>query len=196
MPSFTELYLSSDIRVGFADGSTWLFTDQKPHESQQPPGIKTFVITACDPKGVPAELSTNHLNTLALEQDLINNELEYFIGWGSSQDNLHAELSFCIPVNEPEAEDAIRALSIDLAIKYEQNAIFEITSHEVTLVPCLVKTATGTKTKYAFKLDEPQSKFRALLDSLRWVTEADPRDLAELDRFIRNHQPPFDDYDL
>jgi hypothetical protein len=196
MPEISELYLSSNIRVGFADGSTWLFTDQTPKESQQPPGIKTFVITACDPKGVPAELSTNHLNTLALEQDLINNELEFFIGWGSSQDNLHAELSFCIPVNEPEAEDAIRELVADLAFKYEQNAIFEITKNEVTLVPCLQKTATGTKSKYAIKLDEPQSKFRALLDSLRWAAEVDPRDLVELDRFILNHQPPFDAYDL
>ena len=187
MPSFTELYLSSDIRVGFADGSTWLFSDRKPDQTQQPPGTKTFVITACDPKGVPAELSTNHLTTLALEQELINYELEYFIGWGSSQDNLHAELSFCIPVNEPEAEDAIRALVTDLAIKYEQNAIFEITNNEVILVPALLKTATGTKTKYAIKLDEPQSKFRALLDSLRWATEIDPQDLKAFNQLFDNN---------
>lgn len=196
MSKFSELYLSSNIRVGFADGTTWLLSDSKPQNPETLPNETTFVITACNPKSQEATLQQNHLNTLALEDDLIKNGLEYHIGWGTSEDNLHAELSFCVPVREPEALDATLYLIRELAIKFEQNAIFEISETEVKLIPCLDPTAIGAITKYATRLEETQESFKSKLGILRWAAEADPRDFAELDRFIINHQPPFDDYDL
>jgi hypothetical protein len=179
-----NIYLSSNILVGYANGTTWLLSDQKPEDEQTPPTTQTFIITACDPGSQPATLQENHVNTLALEQDLIRNGLEYFIGWGSSQDNLHAELSFCVPVTEPEAADATRQLVTDLARDYGQNAIFEINGNHVTLIPCIDSDAKGEVTKYATLLAEPQSKFKQLLNSLRWLTEVDPEDLKYMNNLI------------
>ena len=182
----SETYLSSNIIVGYNNGTTWLLSDERPADlkTEDIPQETTFVITACDPKSDPATLQENHVNTLALEQDLKNNNLEYHIGWGSSEDGLHAELSFCVPVAEPEAVDATRQLLTELAIDYEQNAIFEITGTRVTLVPCLDAQATGTTIKYATLVAQPQSHFRQLLNSLRWVAEVDPNDLKQLNNII------------
>ena len=179
-----ETYLSSNILIGFANGTTWLLSDQKPETEVTPPTTQTFIITACDPRSQKATLQENHVNTLALEQDLVRNGLEYFIGWGSSQDNLHAELSFCVPVTEPEAADATRHLITELAKDYGQNAIFEVNGNEVTLIPCLDPEAKGKVTKYATLLAEPQSKFKQLLNSLRWVTEVDPEDVKYMNNLI------------
>jgi len=180
----TETYLASNILVGYSNGTTWLLSNQKPKEEATPPATTTFVITACDPRSEKAELQQNHVNTLALEQDLIRNGLEYHIGWGSSQDNLHAELSFCVPVADKVAIDATRYLLTELAKDYEQNAIFEIIGTRVKLVPCLDPNAVGEVTKYATQIAEPQSHFKQLLNSLRWIAEVDPADLAMLDELI------------
>lgn len=178
-------YLASNILVGYANGTTWLLTDTPTEESEETqPATTTFVITACDPQSQEATLMDNHVNTLALEQDLKRNQLEYHIGWGSSIDNLHAELSFCVPVETPEAIDATRHLLTELAKDYEQNAIFEITGNQVTLVPCLDKNAKGTVTKYATQAAQPQSSLRQLLNSLRWMTEISPEDLKQVNALI------------
>jgi hypothetical protein len=181
-----DIYLQSNIIVGYANGTTWLLSDQKPETEEAPPTTQTFVITACDPRNQKATLQENHVNTLALEQDLVRNGLEYFIGWGSSQDNLHAELSFCVPVTEPEAADATRHLITELAKDYGQNAIFEVNGNRVTLIPCLDPEAKGEVTKFATQLPEPQSKFRNLLDSLRWITELEPHQFKTLDELTNN----------
>ncbi len=181
-----DIYLSSNILVGFDDGTTWLLSDQKPETEETPPNTTTFIITACDPRSIKATLEENHLNTLALEQDLIKNGLGYHIGWGSSQDNLHAELSFCVPVSTPEAVDATRHLIVELAKDYGQNAIFELNGNRVTLIPCLDPEAKGEVTKFATQLPEPQSKFRNLLDSLRWITELEPHQFKTLDELTNN----------
>lgn len=183
-----DTYLSSNILVGYKDGTTWLLSDQEPNDPQQPPTVTTFVITACDPQGNPATLEQNHANTLTLEQDLIRLGLEYYIGWGSSQDNLHAELSFCVPVEDEVAVDATRHLLTELAIDYEQDAIYEITGKLVKLVPCLDKTATGAIIKFATQIAEPQSKFKQLLKSLRYITEPDPADIKYLTDMIEEKQ--------
>jgi hypothetical protein len=186
-PIFHE-YLTSNILVGYKDGTTWLLSDTEPEEEQRPPTVTTFVITACDPKGKPATLEQNHANTLTLEQDLIRLGLEYYIGWGSSQDNLHAELSFCVPVEDKVAVDATRYLLTELAIDYEQDAIYEITGKLVKLVPCLDKKAEGAIIKFATKIAEPQSKLRQLLKSLRWTQDITPEDIAFLNDLIKEKQ--------
>ena len=181
-------YLTSNILVGYKDGTTWLLSDTEPVDEQLPPSVTTFVITACDPKGKPATLEQNHANTLLLEQDLIRLGLEYYIGWGSSQDNLHAELSFCVPVEDKIAVDATRHLLTELAKDYEQDAIFEITCKLVKLVPCLDKNAEGAIIKHATQIAEPQSKFKQLLKSLRYVTELAPEDLKYMTDLIEEKQ--------
>lgn len=181
-----DIYLSSNILVGYDDGTTWLLSDQKPENEGTPPSITTFVITACDPRSIKATLEENHLDTLALEQDLIKNGFTYHIGWGSSQDNLHAELSFCVPVSEPETVNATRHLLTELAKDYGQNAIFEVNGQRVTLLPCLDPEAKGEVIKFATQLAEPQSKFRNLLDALRWITELEPNQFRTLDELTNN----------
>ena len=184
--TLNDNYLSSNILIGYANGTTWLLSDEQPKNDSQEtqPQTTTFVITACDPRSEKATLHENHVNTLALEQDLKRNGLEYYIGWGRSDDKLHSELSFCVPVPEPEALDATRHLLTELAKDYEQNAIFEITGTEVRLVPCLDPNAIGLTTKFASKIAEPQSHFRQMLNSLRWMTEITPEDLDQLDALI------------
>ena len=175
--SLQTTYLQSNILIGHLDGTTWLLTDQTPKNEQEqtPLQTTTFVITACNPGSKRATLAQNHANTLLLEQDLIRNGLEYQLGWGSDEPGLHAELSFCISITNPEAVDATRHLLTELAKDHGQNALFEVEGSKVTLLPARINV-TGTTTKHAIKLAEPQSELKQKLNALRWIPEITERE--------------------
>ena len=167
--AMNEIYLASDVLVGFNDGTTWLFTDKETTNEATPPQATTFVISACNPHSEPKDITANLHASLALEDDLKRHGFTPNLGWGQNQEGTIHELSFCIEV-EPEGADATRELLTQLAREYGQNAIFEITGNEVTVLSCDPRHESLTKLKKAVKLAEPQSALKEKLEALVWLT--------------------------
>jgi hypothetical protein len=167
MNELINTYLSSDVIVGLPDGSVWKFSDSLDPETHKAPEGTCFVITACNPRGFHSSLEDNHEATVDLEEALTSKSLRYGIGWGQDSDNTHFEVGFCVPTTNENLEDTRFELQ-ELAVRFHQNAIFEIEGNVVTLLPG-VEFLEGQRVKGAIKIADDQDREQAALQTLRWM---------------------------
>lgn len=171
---------NSDLLIGLPDDTTWLLTDDHTGNHEQIQPNHTLIISAAKPWNT---LEQNHVNSIHLWDALGKNGFDFNIGWASNQPNLLAELTFCIPVPEPEAKDAIKATLIELTKTYGGYFIAEVQGNQVAITN-LETNETTTKTKGAIKLAQTQGYLQELLKTLFWAIDPSEDKLANLEKAI------------
>lgn len=90
------------------------------------------IITAYNPEGQVCNLGANRLRDKALQHDINQLKIPYRRIWGCSPQLDYSEKSWVIATEKKQA--------IELAIKYQQNAIYWIEQGMLYLTPCLMHT--------------------------------------------------------
>ncbi|WP_111979864.1 DUF3293 domain-containing protein [Algibacillus agarilyticus] len=116
MPTFWELYKSTK------------FVFQQTVSSE----IDFAIISACNPRGQILTSSHNRIRDKALQNDIYHLDAIYRSVYGCSPSLDFHEKSWLVGIDKIAA--------IQLAIKYEQNAIFWVEQGQLYLVPCLLTT--------------------------------------------------------
>lgn len=167
MNDLINTYLSSDVIVGLPDGTVWKFSDNLDPETHKAPEGHCFVITACNPHGFLASLQENSEATVDLEDALSQKGLRFGIGWGKDTDDTHFEVGFCVPATKEKLEDTRYEIQ-KLALRFRQNAVFEIEGNVVKLLPGIAPLE-GQRVKGAIKIADHQKKEQDAIATLRWL---------------------------
>ena len=115
-----------------------------------------WVITACNPKGKPADPGDNIKADARLHEDITKLKTTPFRVIGLSPDESHAEPGWGFPCDEASA--------LEIGRRYRQQAVYHFTGARIDLVDC--------KTGGCQPLDDPATRIR------------DPRELRHFTLFV------------